>query len=399
MIPWVLGVVAVAGIAVVYAESIGGYFVDVVVYRFGGQAVLDHRALYDSLAPGVGLPFTYPPFAAALFVPLAVLSTTGSQVALTTVSLAALARSCWLIARHTSFGPWELRERFVVVLGTAALMEPVYATFAFGQVNLLIMWLVLEDLIGAVPPRWRGTMIGIATGIKIVPGIFVVFLAMSGRLRDAGRGVAAFAITVLLGALFGATQSWTYWTATAYDSQRTGPVAILSNQSVRGVLLRLRDGSFGWLDGNTLAATQGLLSVVLLGIGLWTARRWLLRDEMVLAIGVVGLTSLLISPISWSHHWIWLLPLVFGLMNAPTSRLRIGLALLALVAPVARVIWWVPHQFDRVYDYHGLTHVVADAYFLVGVVALIGCALEARRAPLRATPRTESSPSEPAASG
>ena len=378
-LPWVLGFAAVAGLVVVYAESIVGFFVDVVVYRSGGQAVLDHRALYDWLAADVALPFTYPPFAALLFVPLAPLGATAAQLAWTTVSVAALTRSSWLIARAASFGAWSLRQRFTIVVGTAALMEPVYATFAFGQINLVIMWLVLEDFIGAVPARWRGSLIGIATGIKIVPGLFIIYLAVTRRLRDAGRAAAAFGATVLLGAVLGVSQSWSFWTGTAYDPQRTGPVAILSNQSTRGVLLRLRDGSLAWLDGSTLISAQFLVSVMMVGVGLWTARRWFLRGEQLLSVALVGLTSLLVSPISWSHHWIWLLPLVFGLLTAPRSRLLSAVAVAVIVVPTARVIWWVPHQFDRVYDYHGLTHVVADAYFIVGIFALVGCAIEARR--------------------
>ena len=380
MLPWVMGTVALVFTGVVYAESVLGYFVDVVVYQFGGQAVLDHANIYDSLASGVALPFTYPPFAAILFAPLAPLSTPVAQFAWTTASLAALIRVSWLIAASARLRAWSQSERFVIVFGVGALMEPIYATFAFGQINLIIMWLILEDLIGIVPARWRGTLIGIAAGIKIVPGLFVIYLAITGRSRDATRAIGAFAGTVIAGALLGLGQSWTYWTSTAYDSQRTGPVAILSNQSVRAVLLRLRDGSFSGLDGRTLTVVQLVASVSIVGVGLWAARQWFRRGEPLLAASLVGVTALLLSPISWSHHWIWLLPLTFGLLATGLRRMQ-WLAVLVVTVPVVRVIWWAPHRFDAVYDYHGLGHVLADAYFLLGLITIVWCAVEVRRTP------------------
>jgi alpha-1,2-mannosyltransferase len=279
---------------------------DTQVYRMGGQAVLDRADLYDVRYPWDHLPFTYPPFAAIAFVPLAWLGFAGGALAMTVASLAALARSLQLVVRRVlPSDASRTATATVVVVGVCAAVAlwSVRSTLEYGQVNLVVMWLVLEDLLGPVArKRWSGVLLGLAIGLKLTPAIFVVLLLATRQGRKAAVALGTFAATVLLGFAVQPASAWTYWTGTAFDSSRVGPPDDVNNQSIAGLIDRLvgRPATLGWLV---------VAVVVLVAVTVLARRLWLLgRPAASVAVMAVG--GLLCSPISWAHHWVWLLPAV-----------------------------------------------------------------------------------------
>jgi alpha-1,2-mannosyltransferase len=315
---------------------------DLVVYRDGGLIVRHvppaydaHRAspLYDWTGQH-GVQFTYPPFAAVLFSVASVLSWTAMRWAMTLASLAALGLALWLV-----FGALGYRDRRAVRMGAtfgisalALATEPVQQTLSLGQVNVLLMLLVVADLTtgGALAPEgktrwWHGLGIGIAAGVKLTPLIFIPYLLLIRRYRQAATASAVFAATAALGYVILPHDSGTYWAHGLFlKANRIVFLGTRGNQSLRGVLTRLAGsvsaGTLPWIAAAVLVAVAGLVTAALL----YRAR------QPVPAMLACALTGLLVSPLSWDHHWVWVAP---------------GLALLAHLGAVARrraarTAWW-----------------------------------------------------------
>ena len=308
---------------------------DLVVYRDGGLIVRHvapaynaHRAspLYDWKGAN-GVQFTYPPFAAVIFAVGSVLPWTALRGAMTVASLAALVLSLWLV-----FGALGYRDRVRLgaTLGISALAlatEPVQQTISLGQVNLLLMLLVVADLLAVRDTRsrwWQGVGIGIAAGVKLTPLIFIPYLVLTRRYRQAATATGTFVATIAIGWAILPRDSGTYWADALFlKANRIVFLGTRGNQSVRGIATRLAGsvnaGTLPWLAAGVVIVVIGLAAAVIL----------YRAGQPVAGMLACALTGLLVSPLSWDHHWVWVAP---------------GLALLAHLGArargLARAGWW-----------------------------------------------------------
>ena len=357
---WFFCSVYVMTALVVFACVVWSNLIDLSVYTAGGRAILHGTPLYS--AGGIdGFPFTYTPFAAVLFVPLALVGPLGPTV-ITFASLAALARASLLIARFVA--PATGRSVSVVahvVFLVALLSEPMTETLRLGQVNALVLWMVVESS-ACRPGSRRVALLGIAAAIKLTPLVFIGLLVLSRRWKDAAVSGGVFLATVAVGWLVQGEEAHRYWTELVGNASRVGAVSFVGNQSLNGLLWRLLGQG-----GNQ---SVWLLGSLALGVGCYvSATRWLARGRWLPAVGVVGLFSLLASPISWSHHWVMAIPALCALSMAPARGLRwFGWAGAALL--LSRVIWVVPNRGDVEYQHHGLQVLVGNAYVLYGITAV-----------------------------
>ncbi|WTE95232.1 glycosyltransferase 87 family protein [Streptomyces sp. NBC_01614] len=306
---------------------------DALVYRAEGEAVLRGEDLYGFTVTQWQLPATYPPFAALLFVPAALIPLAALKATFLAGNALMLAVLVHLSARLAG-GPARLRLP-ALCAGTAAALwlEPVLQTILFGQINLALVCLVLWDLTRPTGARWKGAAVGIAAGIKLTPAIFIAYLLLRGRRREAGTAAAALAGTVALGALALPSASLDYWTRRLYETERVGKVWIVDNQSLQGMVARaLGDPA----PGLVWALPAAAVTVT----GLWLAAR---AAEESHAILLTAFTALLVSPISWSHHWVWCVPLAAVLLTEGRPRLAAATALLF----TTRTIWLLPHEGAR----------------------------------------------------
>jgi alpha-1,2-mannosyltransferase len=211
--------------------------------------------------------------------------------------------------------------------------EPFLRTILLGQINLVLMALVVVDCL-VVPPRYRGMLIGLATGIKILPGAFVVFLILKREWWAVGRAVAAFVATVAAGAVFAPGDSRQFWSGGFINLSRWGPEAVIGgdNQSLSAVYMRLTH------DLSPPAIVVLVMSVGALALGVVAARRQINSGNEVNALVCIGFASLLASPISWTHHWVWA---VVALMVLVEGRRWVGAAVLAAVL-VTGPMWFTP---------------------------------------------------------
>jgi hypothetical protein len=249
------------------------------------------------------------------------------------------------------------------------MSEPVTATLRFGQINALVLWLVVEAF-GArrASAPW---MIGLAAAIKLTPLAFVPLMFGSRRWRDGLFSVIAFLATVALGWVVQPPEAARYWSTLAVDARRVGGVAFVSNQSINGMLWRLEGPGGSRLAWALSSLVVGLVCY-LVGI------RALRCGEWILAVGGVGLFSLLASPISWSHHWVLLTPMLVALALRRTWTAT-ALTVLGTVILIRGVIWWVPNRGDLEYQHHGWQIVEGNAYVLFGLVVVAYLAWSLRK--------------------
>ncbi|MDI5967500.1 glycosyltransferase 87 family protein [Streptomyces sp. SL13] len=300
---------------VLLAVSLTGYAVlcltlrfpmaDAMVYRAEGMAAATGHGLYDLRVTRWKLPATYPPFAAIMFVPTSWLPMNLLRVAATEVNVVLLGLLAHLSFRFAGW-PRRASARPAALLVAVALgiwVEPVFQTLAFGQINLALACLVLWDL--SRPDRaWgKGIAIGIAAGVKLTPGLFAVYLLLSGRVKAAAISAASFAGTVTLGWLVLPDASWRYWTREMFDTSRVGKPWIVDNQSLQGMMARLLHTTH---PGAWWVAAAAVTAVAGLAVAAWASRRGLETWGVLCA----AITALLVSPISWSHHWVWCVPLI-----------------------------------------------------------------------------------------
>ena len=352
--------------------------VDVLVYRAEGRAVLDGTDLYGFTVTEWELPATYPPFAALLFVPTAWPPLPVVQALFAAGNAVLLA---WLV--HLSLRLAGRRAGPAALVTATALgvwLEPVFQTFVFGQINLALACLVLWDLTRPDGARGKGLAIGVAAGIKLTPAIFAVYLLLTGRVRAGLTALAGFAGTAAVGAAVLPGASADFWTRRLFETGRVGKAWIVDNQSLQGLAARLLHTPEPGPWWAVPAAAAGLL-------GLWLARRAHARGQAAWGVLITAGTALLVSPISWSHHWVWCVPLL-AVLTASGRRWPVY-AVAAVFT--ARTLWLVPHSGDLDLHLPWWQQPLASPYPLLAL-ALTGYAARRLRGGRRPAPVQTSAP-------
>jgi alpha-1,2-mannosyltransferase len=323
-----IGVRAVLAIAVVLA--VFGVFVDrrpldLDVYRTAGRAIWHGYDLYGSRVRVRQYGFTYPPFAALLFAVPARLPFVVDLVLMTVASLLSLrlvirlSAPALVRALRAPRPAWALGGVVVLVV-----CEPVRATLWDGQINLLLAAMVLWDLL-APSHRWRGALVGVAAAIKLTPAIFVLYLLIRRQFRAALTAVGGFAAATVLAWAVLPHDSARFWLHTLESGTGIGDESRSSN--LYGFFLRE-------LPRAAAAGAWLVTALVTLSVGLVVAARVSSRGHEPFALGIVGVTGCLVSPVTWTHHWVWCIPWLVGVAAVALEQARagrIGLAALAFV--------------------------------------------------------------------
>ncbi|MFF0156430.1 glycosyltransferase 87 family protein [Streptomyces sp. NPDC005263] len=285
--------------------------------------------IYDYRVPGTPYGFTYPPFAAVAMLPMALLGLHTAIAVALLLNLAALA-----VVLRILVGPaWRRYGWYGCALGACllALFEPLRDTISFGQVNLLLLALVLTDsgLLATGRRRWAGVGTGLAAAIKLTPALFIVLLLLAGRRREAARATAVAVAATAFAACVAPDASRYYWTDAMWDTTRVGRLDYVSNQSLQGILARL---------GVTDRAVWAVAVLLVLCVWASRSRRAVAAGEWPTAFALTGLTACLVSPITWVHHLVWLLPSFVVLVRA--GHPRVAGALYAVLCTSVVWLWF-----------------------------------------------------------
>ena len=350
--PWLLAAAAaaltVSTVLVVAVLPPSSYRIDVDVYCIGGQAMLDGRPLYGRLPDtqiGENLPFTYPPVAALLFTVFALvpLSVAGTLLAL--ASTVALFAVLWLVIRAmTGLEGMALLTATTLACAVGVWFDPFRQTLEFGQINVLLMLCVVVDVLAGRGRWWRGIFVGLAISVKLTPAVFLAFFLV----RRDWRAMAVTGMSVLgwtgIGFLVRPHDSWQYWTQVLPNTSRIGEPGYASNQSLNGLISRIA--------GDDVSRIWWFLGCAIVGLFV-LALIYRLGDDEVAGMTAMGLYALFASPISWSHHWVWMVPLVLVIVGTGVRCRSVAAwvwTVLALGAMFSAPQWWWP--FDNGEAYH-----------------------------------------------
>ncbi|WP_422738605.1 glycosyltransferase 87 family protein [Micromonospora sp. WMMD729] len=374
-------VALLAVLPALYLPGLVHNFFDLKIYMSAMDWWTAGHPLYDYVQPDRvqgELYFTYPPFSALLLWPFGLLRLGATVAIFTVLTVAAVVLTTrWLvlpvIARHALPRTFTLTVAVLLVLAVESTRE----TITFGQINMLLVVLILADLLFAVPQarRWAGVGVGLATALKLFPGIFIVYLLATRRWRAAVVASATAAAATLLAAAVAPGDSWRFWTQELWDNDRVGRTDYTGNQSLFGLLSRFtapeKPDRLLWL----------LVVAVVAGYGLWRAVRAARAGDALTGLTLTGLVGALVSPITWTHHIYWFVPAVVLLADAALSAnspaefrrrrwlagLAIGTAALIIYGVVSFHDWGVaPVRTDDPVDF-----VLRNGYVLLSLLLLV----------------------------
>jgi len=372
------GVVAVAAVvawslSALYMWHFGpSWHLDLRVYRAADRKLFAGGNPFVGLFTVNKLPFTYPPFALVVLSPLAFGPLGLVEALWWLVSSAALVALLFLLLEaergrdtgrvdRTDERGCRLRSLAIAAaLGAVATLalEPVRSNMNYGQINLILMLLVVCDLTCA-NSRWRGVMVGLAAAVKLTPLIYLGYFLVRRDQKSLLRGGATFVVATAATWLALPSESALYWFHELANPGRTGDVAGVSNQSWQGLLNRAP------FHGGELATVLWIvLCVATIASGFLLVRRPSVKERPAETILVLALVELLISPISWTHHWSWLVLAPIAAVSLWSRHRVVAWLLVVLVAlAMAAPYWWIAHG--------PLSDVASNSLVLGGAAALV----------------------------
>ncbi|MFC4128495.1 glycosyltransferase 87 family protein [Nocardia rhizosphaerae] len=381
LVPVLLTVVSVVCVRIPLwpFEQYSGGFIDLQVYRLGIEAMRDGADLYGELpktSAGIALPFIYPPFATIALAPFALLPWSLAKILYVVASVAALGWTLYLVARR--YHRDNRRAALFVAacaLPLAMLLEPVRATIDFGQVNLLLMALVATDCLLVKTRYPRGMLIGLAAAIKLTPAAFVLYFLVRKDYKAAATAAVTGAVATVAAFALLPTESARYWFGGLGNVSGLSGSAFHTNQSIQAVLARLHITGLAF---DLLWLVFGALLLALIVVAMRKA-----TDAPAIALALNAVFTLLLSPISWSHHWVWIAPALLAVAcharTLPAAAAR-GWYTTAIV--IAAVFVIAPHNYlpeHQETSWAWWQHVIGDTYVWLAVALAALFLLTGRR--------------------
>jgi len=337
--------------------------VDLEVYKRAGRDLWGGRPLYSDATDR--LVFTYPPFAALVGLLTAPFGRATGNLVWTVLQTALLA----LIVRLSFRSVLERLGRGLAavtvgaIVGLALLTHPLIENVFFGQVNVLVAALVMIDLVGRRGGRREGVATGIAAAIKLTPLIFVAHLVACRRLDAARRALVTFLVASAFAAALAPASSWRYWTHQIMMTRRIGNLAYTSTQSILGALDRVLP------DGLVRPVWLGL-SIVVVGLGLRRAAAADRAGDVVGGVALAATVGLLVSPVSWIHHYLWVVVMTGAIVGTGRDRRRLLAAVVFGGLFLLRLPWWGKALVARPWPLHGLGLILHNGYTVLALVVL-----------------------------
>jgi alpha-1,2-mannosyltransferase len=339
--------------------------IDLQVYVYAVKDMLAGRDIFATTTPFWNLYFIYPPIAAILMTPLAFGPYVFWQV-VWTGGLVWAQQS--VLKRCGAPRGWKLG---LIGIAVVLAVEPIRTTLGYGQVNTILMALVIADLLPDAPGERRripqGTLIGLAAAIKLTPALFVLFAFLIGKTRVAITAMISFAVFTGIGAILLFRETLVFFGGLSGGDTRTASPLYTGNQSLLGVFFRLADSS-------RVTALVGLaVSGILAVLGCLVAAHWWRQEEKVFAVALVGLTTCLASPLSWTHHYVWILPMAMAVLSPGVPRWArylggFWVVWVCMCLPLALL----PYGGGRERQFDFLQQLVANIGPIAGVILMVG---------------------------
>jgi alpha-1,2-mannosyltransferase len=311
------------------------------------------------------LPFTYPPAAALFAVPIAILPWSGDQW-IWVLAICASLIACIRLA----FRPMlETMGRYAVLAAAALFVlfmniEPMRDELHFGQVDIILLALCVADCL-TEEPRWpRGLLTGLATAIKLTPGVFIVYLLVSRRTRAGWTAALSALGWTTLGFVILPADSADYWRHEMLNLNRIGSPTSTSNQSLYGLLLHVSGHS-----ALPLALWLGV-AVAVAAAGLACARQVSLSGNEIAGVAIVALLGALLSPISWIHEYVVIVVAIGAIVGWGRSWARAAAAAGTALLFTLPIPYWASRWADASRPPGTLPELVRSEYGLAALLVI-----------------------------
>ncbi|MGO3377597.1 MAG: glycosyltransferase family 87 protein [Corynebacterium casei] len=325
--PALAGVVGVLGLVIATITTAiqvmsTDFPIDMVIYREGVKAFMEGGEVYSvpMMAGDIALPFIYPPFGALVMVPLAgdwfshamagdiMIVLSNLLIGLVVLLLAfALNRQ-----RSNPFVSSDVIATASLIWGIVLIFEPVRLNNGFAQINIIIMVLVALDLIPRKRLKWlpQGWLIGVAAAIKITPLAMLLYFLVRKEIKPIITAAISAIIATLIAAAVRWDVAWEYFSVKLLSMGTGGDfgvqTAYQSNSSIKGAIERLYTSQEGMETASTITNIIWLcLAIITVVLGGWLMVALMKRGLNIEAWMINAFIMLLISPVSWSHHWVW----------------------------------------------------------------------------------------------
>lgn len=363
----------------------------------------------------------------------------------TAVIVALVGRSLgWSWGSAFAIAPWA-------AILVQQCLEPFTQSVGFAQVNTAMMALVMIDVAAPPSWKGRGVASGLAAAIKLTPAIAVLIFLLRRQWRSAITMVATSLAVTLLSWVISPGESARFFFDAMWDPQRAGDAYYTSNQNLKGFVARaLPENTWSiawaitvalalvaavWLclriqaaatsvvtphsayddaapgplnaaapaTGATVSAASAALAapagdavelaasdaVAAPSAVATTPAAPVLPENLatLLTAAVIMTLGLLVSPITWSHHWVWGLASVVALIAVALRLKSAPLAAVALVQGALFIMaphWWFSHGQVNELHWNVVEQLVGSSYTLAAIAS--GVAL-AWALPVQATAR------------
>lgn len=414
---------------------------DVYVYWYALNNWFSGNSLYDWYAlPDYKMyPFTYPPFGAWALSPLTWFDyETAARLMIMAIAL----QTAVIVALVGRSLGWSWGSAFAIAPWAAILvqqcLEPFTQSVGFAQVNTAMMALVMIDV--AAPNSWkgRGVASGLAAAIKLTPAIAVLIFLLRRQWRSAITMVATSLAVTLLSWVISPGESTRFFFDAMWDPQRAGDAYYTSNQNLKGFVARALPENT-WSIAWAITVALALVAAVWLCLRIQAAATSVVTPHVIyddaapgplnaaapatgatasaalaapagdavelaasdavaapvlpenlatlLTAAVIMTLGLLVSPITWSHHWVWGLASVVALIAVALRLKSAPLAAVALVQGALFIMaphWWFSHGQVNELHWNVVEQLVGSSYTLAAIAS--GVAL-AWALPVQATAR------------
>jgi hypothetical protein len=286
----------------------------------------------------------HPPTSVLLVLPFALLDYPDAFLAWNLFSLAALVFSLWLIARELNlrFSVWAIPPLLALLLMCGPLQQQTNQ----GQLNLVLLALITGTWVADRRgwPIVAGSLLGAAAAIKLFPAFLFLYFLVRGKWKVLGSGlVSGLLLTALTAGILGPAAFQDY----IHDALPR--VSLFrdwwANASLTGFWCKLFNApshhvvelwSNPWLARGGILISCLLLTAMLVRL----IRKARSTAETDLAFGLSIVVMLLVSPITWDHYFLLLLPtlaILWTRMGSPSLAgwILSGICILTLIALTA----------------------------------------------------------------
>ncbi|HUC94475.1 MAG TPA: glycosyltransferase family 87 protein [Candidatus Saccharimonadales bacterium] len=294
------------------------------------------------LDPNLYWPNAYPPITEIFFLPLALLSHQKALVIFTYISFASIIGSVFLTLKIAMKKvPWYY---FLLFLGFSFMSFPVKFSLGMGQVNIIVLFLLLFAVFLEIKsPKnslLAGLSLGVAIAIKPIFTFFLLFFTLKKSWKLVFISILTVTVLVLATLIFWPPQIWISWYQSAIlplNSFTAPYMYVYSNQGVFGFA--------AWFVSNFSARIyiHTTAMVILIPLAVYLVLK---NKDFDLGLSFFIITLLLFDTTSWQHHFVWLMfPFVVLFINIFKSKKVVLLGLLIFSYLLVSWVFKDPNHF------------------------------------------------------